>query len=125
MRTGIDPGDADDFILSRTPPPALPTPPTPTHQLANSPMTKQSVSVMSPDDLLRAYAARKVTPPMSSPSSGSLSYPAPVANYSGNGMRILYPPTTPGSAPGSAVPMRAAYPYNEDDNEDAYTGTAL
>jgi hypothetical protein len=27
--------------------------------------------------------------------------------------------------PGSAVPMRAAYPFNEDDNEDAYTGTAL
>jgi hypothetical protein len=40
-------------------------------------------------------------------SSGSLSYPAPMANYNGNGVRILYPPTTPGSAPGSAVPMRA------------------
>jgi hypothetical protein len=52
-----------------------------------------------------------------------------VVNYGGNGMRILYPPTTPGSAPGSAVPivkdMRAAYAYNEDDNEDAYAGTAL
>jgi len=135
MRTGdIDSGNEDDFILSRTPPPpsppALPTPPTPTYQQAtSSPITKQAVSVMSPDDLLRAYAARKVTSPTSSPGPGSLSYPAPVVNHNGNGMRILYSPVTPGSAPGSAVPMvrdmRPAYPYNEDDNEDAYASTAL
>ena len=30
---------------------------------------------MTPDELLRAYATRKVTPPTSSPSSGSLTHP--------------------------------------------------
>jgi hypothetical protein len=128
MRTGDkDSADADDFILSRTPPPALPTPPTPTHQAPKSPTAMQP-SVMSPDELLRAYAARKVTSPTSSPGPGNIAYPAPVVNYNGSGMRILYSPTTPGSTPGSAVSMgrdmRTAYPYNEDDNEDAYSGTA-
>jgi hypothetical protein len=41
----------------------------------------------------------------------------------------LYSPTTPGSAPGFAVPMvrdmRNVYAYNEDDDEDPYGGTAI
>lgn len=131
MRTGAEgPTDADDFILSRPPPPPLPTPPTPTYQAPISPMGMQPISTnaMSPDEMLRAYAARKVTSPTSSPTSSNLTYPAAVANYGGNGMRTLYSPTTPGSAPGSAIPMtrdmRPAYAYNEDDYEDAYGGTA-
>jgi len=82
---------------------------------------------MSPDDMLRAYAARKVTSPTPS-GSNNLTYPAAVA-YSGNGIRILYSPSTPASVPGSAVPMvrdmHPAYPYNGDDSDDAYSfGTA-
>lgn len=131
MRTGAEgPADADDFILSRPQPPALPTPPTPTHQVPKSPMMDMPpmpAHVMSPDELLRAYATRKVTSPASSPSASSLTYPASVATYNSNGMRVLYSPTTPGSAPGSATPMARdmhnAYAYNEDDNEDAYGGT--
>jgi len=83
--------------------------------------------VMSPDELLRAYATRKVTASASSPSASSLAYPASVATYNSNGMKVLYLPTTPGSAPGSTTPMTRdihdAYAYNEDDNADAYGGT--
>jgi hypothetical protein len=132
MRTGTnDPADADDFILSRTPPTPLPAPPTPTHQPPMSPlmgMQPMPANVMSPDELLRAYATRKVTSPTSSPTPGNIAFPAPAANYNSNGMRILYAPATPDSAPSSASPlvreMRNAYAYNEDDNEDAYGGTA-
>jgi len=83
---------------------------------------------MTPDELLRAYATRKVTSPTSSPSSGSLTFPAPAASYNGNGMRILYSPATPGTPPGSATPMvrdmQNVYAYNGVDTEDAYGGTA-
>jgi hypothetical protein len=83
-------------------------------------------NLMSPDEMLRAYAARKVTSPTSSPSPTKVAYPAPVANYKGNGMRTLYSPTKPGSIPASAVPreMRNAYANDEDNYEDAYGGTA-
>ena len=131
MRTGTEgPADADEFILSRAPPPELPAPPSPTHQVPKSPMmgmSPMSANFMTPDQLLRAYATRKVTSPTSSPSSGSLTFPAPAANYNGNGMRILYPPAAPGTLPGSAIPivrdMHNMYAYNGDDNDDAYGGT--
>lgn len=81
-------------------------------------------SVMSPDEMLRAYATRRVTSPPSTPAPGNLAYPAPVVNYNGNGMRTLYSPTTPGSAVPLTRDMHQAYAYNDDDNEDAYGGTA-
>jgi len=118
MRTGS--ADADEFILSRPVSPPMPTPPTPALQAPKVP--KIHTNLMSPDEMLRAYAARKVTSPTSPPGSG-ISYPAPVVNYNGNGMRTLYSPYSPGSV--AAREMRNAYANtDEDDNEDAYSGTA-
>lgn len=99
--------------------------------LGMMPMQAMPDNVMSPDEMLRAYATRKVTSPTSSPRSGTLAFPAPVANYNGNGMRTLYSPTTPVTALGSAMPVlhdmhqhpTRAY-GEEDDYEDAYSGTA-
>ena len=87
------------------------------------PMQPMPANVMSPDDMLRAYAESRRTP--SSPA-----FPSPVlANYDGNGMRTLYSPATPSSAAFSldrdtyrksaAVSMTSKY-----DEEDAYMGTA-
>lgn len=131
MRTGVNGSDdADEYILPpRTPSPAMPMPPTPTHQNPKSPvlglmpMQPMPANVMSPDEMLRAYATRKVTSPTSSPSSGSLTFPAPVANYNGNGMRTLYTPTTPVTALGSAMPslQDLHHPHAYEDNyDDAY-----
>jgi len=92
-------------------------------------MSMQSMpdNVMSPDEMLRAYATRNVTSPTSSP--GSLTFPLPVANYNSNGMRTLYSPTTPVTALGSAMPVlqdiHQPPAYDEEDNEDAYSATAL
>jgi hypothetical protein len=136
MRTGAqDSKDGDDYILPpRTPSPVMPTLPTPSHQnpkspvLGMMPMQPMPANVMSPDEMLRAYATRKVTSPTSSPSSGSLAFPAPVANYNSNGMRTLYTPTTPVTALGSTMPVlqdiHQPHAYDEDDYEDAYSGTA-
>lgn len=133
MRTGAAPqneADADDdYIISRTPtshPADLPTPPTPSHQTPKTPvMNMQPVpaSVMSPDEMLRAYATRKVASPSASPAPGAhLAFPPPTVNYNGNGMRTLYSPTTPSSS----APMMHHDPYaayGGEDNEDAYGGT--
>jgi hypothetical protein len=135
MRTGAQgSNEGDDYILpSRSPSPEMPAPPSPTHQNPNSPvlgmMSMQPMpgNVMSPDEMLRAYATRNVTSPTSSP--GSLTFPLPVANYNGNGMRTLYSPTTPVTALGSAMPalqdIHQPPAYDEEDNEDAYGATAL
>lgn len=121
----------DDWIISRTPP-ALPAPPLPTAQVSSpkSPMMNMQpmpANVMSPDEMLRAYATRRVTSPPGTPAPA---FPAPTVNYNGNGMRTLYSPMTPGPmTPGSAAPMISgvhqpyAYGQEEESYEDAYGGT--
>lgn len=59
-------------------------------------MQPMPASVMSPDEMLRAYASSRAM--SSPPPMGGLTLPSPVANYNGNGMRTLYSPTTPTSA---------------------------
>ena len=119
----------DDWIIPRAPP-ALPTP-LPTAQVSTpkSPvmnMQPMPANIMSPDELLRAYASRRVTSPPGTPSPA---FPAPAANYNGNGMRILYSPVTPEPmTPGSAASMinsiHDPHAYGqEENNEDAYGGT--
>ncbi|KAI6102597.1 hypothetical protein EDD16DRAFT_1715953 [Pisolithus croceorrhizus] len=65
----------------------MPLPPTPAHAAPTSPigMIPMSASVMSPDDMLRAYAGRKVT----SPPRGPIAFPAPAASYDSQGRRTL------------------------------------
>lgn len=70
-------------------------------------MMPMPASVMSPDDMLRAYALQR-RPTSSGLTTSAISYPTPVA-YNGSGMRILY---TPGNGDAG----------NNDNN--AYVGMA-
>jgi hypothetical protein len=83
------------------------------------PMQPMPANVMSPDEMLRAYAERR-------PGTGAstVSYPAPVANYNGNGMRTLYSPSTPttpvsmiqaGPMQGKALNRDVTYGMNQPD----------
>jgi hypothetical protein len=115
MRTGgggSNNGDDSDYLFAPMSPPSLPQPPTPTHMKSHvgmMPMQPVPANVMSPDEMLRAYAERR-------PGTGSsvVSYPAPVANYNGNGMRTLYSPT----APAITVPMTQVGPVQNYDDVD-------
>ncbi|KAH7886597.1 hypothetical protein F5I97DRAFT_1011095 [Phlebopus sp. FC_14] len=93
MRTGnTEQGTGDDYLLSpQKTSVELPMPPAPTHPASSSPigMMPMPATVMSPDEMLRAYAARRVTSP---PPSSPVTFPQPVIN--GNGMRTLYTPST-------------------------------
>jgi hypothetical protein len=111
----------DDWIIPRAPPAALPTPPLPTAQISPSKslmmdMQPMPANVMSPDEMLRAYATRRVT---SSPGTPAPAFPAPAVNYNGNGMRTLYSPVTPGPM----IPNLYACGQDEENHEDAYGGT--
>ena len=113
----------------------VPTPPSPTHQTTQTPkspimgvmpMQPMPANVMSPDDMLRAYAERRA---MGSAVPGAPAVPAPTANYNGTGMRTLYSPdhatspTSPQSTYTAPVNRKSLAPteYGEDD---AYVGTA-
>lgn len=89
MRTGADPSDAgDEYLIPSQPPVELPLPPVPAHAAPGSPVSMMMpASVMSPDEMLRAYADRKMTSP---PPGGPVSFPA--ASYNAHGMRTLYSP---------------------------------
>ena len=130
MRTGENTTGNDELLF--TPP----SPPAPTHQSAPKssvvgmmPMQPMPANMMSPDDMLRAYAEQRrgvaSPPPVNGPS-----VPAPVANYNGNGMRVLYSPSTPDSAtialsPKSTVRKSLAPTIaSKYEDEDAYGGTA-
>ncbi|KAH9847717.1 hypothetical protein C2E23DRAFT_483874 [Lenzites betulinus] len=137
MRTGGDGLANNDEMLfnARVPMPALPTP---AHQTPKSPimgvmpMQPMPANVMSPDEMLRAYAERRATGAMS-PSIPS--FPIATANYNGNGMRTLYSPDTPSPAlpvsPESVYPTTPTYrksyaptEASKYEEEDAYVGTA-
>lgn len=131
MRTGGRDSsiDAEDYIIPRIAPKEdtieLPAPPTPSHASASN----KPLPAMTPDEMLRAYAARSQI--ASPPGSPAPTFPSPVA--SNGGMRVLYSPATPTvpltpvTVPGSvAREMHHAYAYSEDageDYEDAYGGT--
>ena len=130
MRTGNK--SNDDLLLppkTETPPP-LPSMPPRTHQpqtpvAGQMSMQPMPANVMSPDEMLRAYAERRA---MTSPTP-TVTTPV-TAHYNGNAMRTLYSPTTPNS---SAMLMTPAAPIvdrqsaapsewskYDDDNDTAY-----
>ncbi|TCD64373.1 hypothetical protein EIP91_004204 [Steccherinum ochraceum] len=132
MRTGEHNINTGNDELLFTPP----SPPAPAHQSAPKsvvgmmPMQPMPANVMSPDDMLRAYAEQRRTGLASPPPMNGVSVPAPVANYNGNGMRVLYSPTSTDSATIAASPYSAARKSlaptiaSKYDDDDAYGGTA-
>lgn len=133
MRTGTEDSGHDELLFQAPASPTVVSPPPTALTHAHSsvvgmmPMQPMPASVMSPDDMLRAYAERRAV--ASPPPSNSPALPPPAAaRYDGNGMRVLYSPTTPDSAAPmlgggerkSAAPTEAS----KYDDEDAYVGTA-
>ncbi|KAI8977713.1 hypothetical protein BD414DRAFT_422393 [Trametes punicea] len=133
MRTGGEHGADNDEPLFK-PVVAMPAAPSPTHQTPKSPimglmpMQPMPANVMSPDDMLRAYAERRA---MGGSITGAPSLPAPVVNYNGTGMRTLYSPdasspvapTSPESVyPATPVNRKSLAPteYSKYDEDDAY-----
>ncbi|KIK12502.1 hypothetical protein PISMIDRAFT_18706 [Pisolithus microcarpus 441] len=91
MRMGTDgTGLGDDYLFPSQAPVEMPLPPTPAHAAPTSPigMIPMSASVMSPDDMLRTYAGRKMMSPPGSPVAFSI----PTASYDSQGWRTLYSP---------------------------------
>ena len=109
----------------------MPTPPLPAALPKPSaagmmPMQPMPANVMSPDDMLRAYAESRRVP-------ASPAFPSPtLTNYDGNGMRTVYTPNTPTSATLTSTfefpdPYRnsaAVSTASKYEEEDAYVGTA-
>jgi hypothetical protein len=138
MRTGLV--SSDDLLLPPSAPampvpePALPALPAAALQIPKTsmagimPMQPMPDSVMSPDEMLRAYAASRAAV-VSPPPGGRLSMPSPIADV--GSMRTLYSPTTsfsattPGS-PKSAYTRKSLAPteFSKYDDDDAYVGTA-
>jgi hypothetical protein len=134
-RGGESSATNSEYLFNAAEVPVVPEPTHPKSPVGMMAMQPMPANVMSPDDMLRAYAERRQTV-----KSTTISYPAPVANYGGNGMRILYSPTSPTAAvPVMGVGATAAvmdreskahtiesqYSYSDDvDIEDAYVGTA-
>lgn len=92
MRTG-DNATGDDYLLPHEETVDMPLPPVPAHPAPEPVMSMMPMpdSVMSPDEMLRAYAERKMKSP---PPTGSLTFPVPAASYGSNGMRTLYTPSS-------------------------------
>ena len=128
MREGGNDGGQLLLSSSKNDMPAPPLPAALPKSSANGmmPMQPMPANVMSPDDMLRAYAESRRTPT-------SPAFPSPtLANYDGNGMRTLYTSTAPSSTPPTSMP-EDRNPYRKStvvsmtsryDDEDAYMGTA-
>ena len=142
MRTGSktsngENGENDEYLLWEAPfspdsPYEQPQKPVPaaTHErspVGMMPMQPMPANVLSPDDMLRAYAAR--SPAVSN--GPSLARP-PAANYNGNGARTLY--TSPGSVTGGpkgenvmggvGLGGKNRHSVGNYNEHDAYIGTA-
>lgn len=116
MRTGNE-DSGDDYLLPQEQSVDMPLPPVPAHPAPDSGLTMMPMpaNVMSPDEMLRAYAERKMKSP---PPTGSLTFPVPAVSYNGNGMRTLYTPSLT-TQEGSEQNIRYSQAY-----EDPYAGTA-
>ncbi|KAG1790477.1 hypothetical protein EV424DRAFT_1508866 [Suillus variegatus] len=117
MRTGNEAG-GDDYLLPQEQQSVdMPLPPVPAHPAPESglSMMPMPASVMSPDEMLRAYAERRMKSP---PPTGSLAFPIPAASYNGNGMRTLYTPSL-STQEGGEQNNRYTQAY-----DDPYAGTA-
>ena len=118
MRTGNDQGAGDDYLLPQKQSIDLPVPPSPVHPAPASSSDVMLVpdNVMSPDDMLRAYATRKMASPPTSP----IAFPARTLSYTGTSMRTLYTSASP--APDSA-PEVATVDNQTTDALKRYTPT--
>jgi len=116
-------GNKGAQLLLSSPAPPQPAAVSKSSNSGMMPMQPMPANVMSPDDMLRAYAESRRTPI-------SPAFPSPtLANYDGNGMRTLYSPTTPSSTimaedhnpyrKSTVVSMTSKY-----EDEDVYVGTA-
>jgi hypothetical protein len=130
MREGGNGNNGSELLLSphkdEMPTPPLPAALSKSSATAMMPIQPMPANVMSPDDMLRAYAESRRVP-------ASPAFPSPaLTNYDGNGMRTLYTPSTPSSATltptfedhnsyrgSTAVSMTSRY-----DDEEAHVGTA-
>ena len=121
MRTGDEQDAGDDYPLPQKQSVDLPLPPFPVHP-APAPASPASGmmpipdNVMSPDDMLRAYATRKMVSPPTSP----IAFPARTLSYNGSTMRTLYTPTTPTPDTSSGVAVRVSVTQTTDA-EKRYT----
>ncbi|KAG8215645.1 hypothetical protein J3R82DRAFT_7516 [Butyriboletus roseoflavus] len=101
MRTGDEESTGDDYLLPQKQSVDLPVPPFPVHAAPVSPpcpMMPTPANMMSPDEMLRAYATRKMTSPPTSP----IAFPARTLSYHGSSMRTLYTSASD-SSPGARV----------------------
>lgn len=131
MRTGGDQSGTDDYLFP-TPSPPSPTHPKPTAAstpatmsspvMSTMPMQPMPASVMSPDDMLRAYAERKKSLAAGkSITAASISYPIPAADLttavpsSNTNMRVLY------AAAGSVAPSNSSNEGHVTDSESHYS----
>lgn len=121
MRTGDEQEAGDGFLLPQKQSLDLPMPPFPVHPAPTSPppgMMAVPDNVMSPDDMLRAYATRKITSPPTSP----IAFPARTLSYNGSSMRTLYNPTSPTPDSTSGVAVRVSVTQTTDA-EKRYTSS--
>ena len=142
MRTGSDPSVPDDLLLN---------PPEPVHVVTSVPPTPQPITspvmsvipmepipanVMSPDEMLRAYAERKksiAAAHTSSQSVGPINYPKAVvkkrsvtASLKGAGLRVLYGATrtlNPSSPSSPTVNTDSVGSVYTDDMSSAFAET--
>jgi hypothetical protein len=122
MRHGGEGGANENDLLFTPQEPTPPTPIVPKSSIVGiMPMQPMPANVMSPDEMLRAYAESRRA--MGPPGSSSPAFPSPTLSYDGNGMRTLYspPPSTPVTPYGMNRPISASSRYDDDD---AYMGTA-
>jgi hypothetical protein len=136
MRTGDSPvaGEEEPELLFSAQSTTFPAIPSPTHSPEPAsamssfmPMQAMPANVMSPDDMLRAYAERRAAG-----GAGVVKGPTvPSPTYAGvgaqGGMRTLYPPPLPQTegavADGNKKRMTVESQYSGFADEDAYGGT--
>jgi hypothetical protein len=138
MRTGgqgADDSDDDDGLLLDSPTsktnnyhhyPQLPSP-AQTHDRMSRMSSRSSMMlpiqavpaahVLSPDDMLRAYAARAQSPTTTTTT-------APYPNYDGNGMRTLYATGGANVMGGVGLSGKNRLSVSRFTEDDAYIGTA-
>lgn len=119
MRTGSGQEIGDDYLLPQKKSIDLPMPPYPVHPAPTSPAPSMMAvpdNVMSPDEMLRAYATRKITSPPTSP----IAYPARTLSYNGSSMRTLYASVSPTPESSSGITASAT---PTTDAEKRYTSS--
>ncbi|KAG9312408.1 hypothetical protein JVU11DRAFT_6789 [Chiua virens] len=117
MRTGHEQDAGDDYLLPAKESIEMPLPAHTTPASPPSGMMTVPDNVMSPDEMLRAYATRKITSPPTSP----IAFPARTLSYHGPSMRTLYTPTSPTPEP-SSVRVSIAH-TTTTDAEKRYTSS--